>query len=77
MKHLGLILVLCTIGLASGCSTERGGTAEQWDTNANAEAYPQPPGSPTERPGMNPKDPRDAQFKTPSPLPQSPSTPQP
>lgn len=67
MKILGLVLAIATVGLLAGCSSTsyQGGTADQFNATTNsAEAYPEPAGSPTFRPGLNPQDPRDAQFQT-------------
>jgi len=75
MKHLTMMLLmvfsLLVVALGSGCSTERGGTSDEFNTiSNNGEAHPQPAGSPTQRPGMNPQDPRDPQFNTRPDMPQ-------
>jgi hypothetical protein len=65
MKYFALVLIIAVTGLATGCATNRGGKSDQFDATANgAQAYPEPAASPTERPGMNPRDPRDPQFTT-------------
>ena len=63
MKISKLILLACTaVGLAA-CSTYRGGTGDEYSTGSSVgESHPEPVGSPTFRPGMNPEDPRDSQF---------------
>ena len=65
MKRLTTILglTISVVGLTAGCSSDRGGAVDQYSSSVNgAEAYPQPAGSPSQRPGMNPQDPRDPQF---------------
>lgn len=67
MKRLATILglTISVVGLTAGCSSDRGGSVDQYGSSVNgAEAYPQPAGSPSQRPGINPQDPRDPQFGT-------------
>ena len=61
MKYLGFVCALLTC-LASGCSTgQRTSRATDYSVT-DAQAHPVPTASPSQRPGMNPADPRDAQF---------------
>ena len=74
MNNLPIFLTGLVLALA-GCSTERGASNDAYNTSANnAEAYPEPAGSPTARPGMTPRDPRDPQFITQPEPSQSPPT---
>ena len=60
-----MILICVATAFAGGCATHRGGANDNFEAPANnSEAYPDPAGSPTERPGMNPLDPRDPQHFT-------------
>ncbi len=73
-----LALLMGGLALAlSGCASYQGGTSDEYNAtsgNSVGEVYPEPAGSPTFRPGMNPEDPRDPHFTT-RPQPQaSPST---
>ncbi len=60
------ILLLAGLGLPLfGCASYQGegGTSDEYNTTMDrGESYPQPAGSPTFRPGMNPQDPRDPHF---------------
>ena len=58
MKPIGILLAILLITLFAGCASNRGGSADQFDTTASTE----PAASPSFRPGMNSEDPRDAQF---------------
>ena len=65
MKLAVAIPAISTAFLLGDCSTYRGGTGDQYNMITNhAESYPEPAGSPTFRPGLNPEDPRDAHFTT-------------
>jgi len=68
MKFTGLVLATSMLMmLLAGCSSTsyQGGTDSRYHVTTNsAETYPEPAGSPTLRPGLNPQDPRDAQFET-------------
>ena len=67
MKIRGLFLAVSSLALLAGCSTPsyQGGTTTQFNSITNsAQANPEPVGSPTFRPGLNPQDPRSAQFET-------------
>ncbi len=75
MKLTALVLATATVILFAGCSTNRGGTTDEFNTITNsAEGNPEPAGSPTMRPGLNPRDPRDPQFLT-RPQPEQPPQP--
>ena len=65
------ILLLASLALPLfGCASYQGGTGEEYNTSMDrGQSYPEPAGSPTFRPGMNPEDPRDPHF-TNRPLPQ-------
>lgn len=79
MKRLAVIagISIAAIGMLAGCATNRGATSDDYESVNTAEAHPQPAGSPTQRPGMNPQDPRDAQFGSKPDLLPSPPTTQP
>jgi hypothetical protein len=69
MRHLAMALILATVWVATGCSTDRGGTSDQYDSSVGtAQGRPEPTASPSQRPGMNTRDPRDAQYGTHAPL---------
>ena len=59
MKPISIFLAISTVTLFAGCSTNRGGSANEFDTTSNVVGNS---ASPSFRPGMNPEDPRDAQF---------------
>jgi hypothetical protein len=63
VRILPAIQMSVAIGLMAGCSSSRpegGGTY----VSTYSEAHPQPVASPSQRPGLNPDDPRDAQFNS-------------
>jgi hypothetical protein len=63
MRYLVTVLAVANILFIAGCATRYGANSGQWNaTVSDAQAYPAPAGSPTQRPGMNSQDPRDAQF---------------
>jgi hypothetical protein len=62
MKALLILQIIATLGLAAGCSAYRPAATDARFDSAYAEAHPQPAASPSLRPGMNPNDPRDAQY---------------
>ncbi len=70
------IAIVPLLWLATACSTHQGGTGSYYDESlGGTQAHPAPIASPTERPGMTPEDPRDAQFITrPQPLEAPPTT---
>ena len=64
MKHL-ILLILLVVPLA-GCASYHGSADEAYTTGTDgAESPPEPATSPSFRPGMNPRDPRDPHFVTP------------
>ncbi len=75
---LFLLASALVLGL-TGCASYQGGTTDPYDTAGSGatsldQSNPEPAGSPTFRPGLNPNDPRDSHFST-RPDPQaSPST---
>jgi hypothetical protein len=66
MKAFISILIISTLAcVVVGCSTNRGGTAQGYDSTYDDYQWtPRPAASPSQRPGMNPEDPRDPQFLT-------------
>ncbi len=62
-----ILILICVLGTVAGCSTYRGGTEDVYD-NTRYSLYPEPAGSPTFTPGMNPNDLRDSNvFGVPTP----------
>jgi len=69
MKLFAVLSLFSLVFLTNACSTNRGGTAENYDTLTGSSGNPVPVASPTERPGMTPEDLRDPQHLTrPEPL---------
>jgi hypothetical protein len=65
MKTKRMILIMCAALPLAGCASHQGATEEQPSAlTGGAQSNPQPAGSPTFRPGMNPNDPRDPHFTT-------------
>lgn len=66
MRSLCMISILSLMWLiVAGCSTNQGGTSSNDnDLLGGNEVFPGPRASPTQRPGMNPEDPRDPQYIT-------------
>ena len=63
MKKIKMFLLAGSLFALAACSTDRGGATDEYSTGTGADTYnPAPAASPTFRPGMNPEDPRDAQF---------------
>jgi hypothetical protein len=62
MKAFLIFEIIAALGLAAGCSAYRPASADTRFDSAYAESHPQPAASPSQRPGMNPNDPRDAQY---------------
>jgi hypothetical protein len=62
VKIFQVILILATMALLPSCSTDRGGSQDWYNKTNNGEGNPAPAASPSLRPGLNPQDPRDAQF---------------
>jgi hypothetical protein len=73
-----MLMLGALVSLFAGCAGTQSGNAEVPKSTAVmlGQANPQPAGSPTFRPGMNPQDPRDPHFTTrPLPLQSPPSAP--
>ncbi len=68
MKAQHAILILLPAMVLAGCSSYRGGSSDDEQYSGTygygAGAYPEPAGSPTFRPGMNPQDIRDPNALT-------------
>jgi len=64
MKVIGFIF-LAALLMATGCSTNRGGSSEQYQSEYQTTTPPGPiPGNGTVRPGMNSEDIRDSTSVT-------------
>lgn len=75
MKYLTLLSFVSWLFAAAACSTNRGGTNPGYQSSSDTVVSPIPTGSPSQRPGMTPEDPRDPQFITrPQPLEPPPTT---
>ncbi len=65
MNRSTFLLLAAVAGLIiAGCASYQGGAAEKYDNGYGAAVSPGPTASPTFRPGMNPRDPRDPNALT-------------
>lgn len=64
MKISLMLLMISAMLPLAGCSTNRGGTSDNYSASYGQGEAPPEPASPSFRPGMNPEDPRDPHFTT-------------
>jgi hypothetical protein len=63
MKAAKILMTLACL-VTAGCATNQGGSYEEPETGYGEGVSPEPAGSPTFRPGMNPQDIRDPNALT-------------
>jgi predicted small secreted protein len=59
MSRLIPLMLAITGFVLAGCASYEGGARDDYNAGYGSSASPGPMGSPTFRPGMNPRDPRD------------------